>query len=277
MATKGSKAGPKGPVVKSRPGKTKAAKTAGASKATPGGVVRDDEPSRASFYVKFPPHGDAHFRRPKDGEWEPCTYGVEPEYAYADKLLRDLASSWDTTSNPLYLLEAFSVSTSANLFPPLWVLRGLSERFQVAFAKGMPISLDRAFGLSAKGLGKGGFVSAKERDALRNRDRLLCIAVFKLEAAGLTRGEACRALSHLLARLPDGGFFQVGSRSDVLRRTDIGGRGIEKAVSAAEPEWSGERDEALNAGATEWTADDKNQMLAAFYPSELPKRLRPRN
>lgn len=259
--------------------KTKAAKTAGAAGEAGGGVAADSKPSHATFYVRFPPHGDTHFRTPSEAEWKPCTIGIEPEYAHACRQLEALGSSRDGTSPPneLYLLEAFRIATSVNLYPPLWVLKGLNERFKSAFAKGMPISLDRAFGLSGKSLGKGRFVSAKERDALRNRDRSLCMAVFKLEAAGLSRREACKALSHLLARLPDGAFVQVGSGSDVLRRLDIGDRGIEKAVRAAESEWSGERDAALNSGATAWTAADKKQILAVFYPSELPKRLRPRN
>lgn len=236
-----------------------------------------DERSKATFYVKFPPNGDATYHPPGNDAWALYTYGTEAEYAAARLTLDALAANWDATGNPLYLLEAYRVAVQARLYPPLWVLNALLSRFNTAFKKGTKASLDTAFGLSGKGLGKGRFTTAQQQDATRNRDRILCLAVFKLQGAGLTRWEACKALSSKLGRMAYSETIQVGSRENVLRRMDVTTQGLKNIVAAAESYWAGERDAAIDAGKNEWTDAEKRKMLSIFDPSELPKRIRTAN
>lgn len=236
----------------------------------------------ASFFVKHPPNGDTHSRAPKiscqysdDGshipaEWTPTTYGIEPEYAGTSRELAGLHAQWEQTSNPLCLLEAFRISTNAKLYPPLWCIHGLQDRFNAAHGnKKLRLSLDRAFGLSGKGFGKGAFIPSDERGALRARNRLLCMGVFKLEACGLSRLAACKALSSLLNRLRDGEAIQVFRKGDLLRRMDITAHGIKKAIATLEDEFSGERE-----AAKDMTSEDKQATISQFRSNELPRNFR---
>lgn len=233
-----------------------------------------------NFYIKYPPNGDNHFRRPKvtshtwdDGhyepaEWEPCTYGIEPEYRATVREIRHCESTFNSTGNSLYAFEAFRLATTAKLYPPLWVIEHLNERFMLAHTKGL--SLDRVFGFSAKGLGKGKSTSPKKEDSLLARNRLLCLAIFKLEGAGLSRPAACKALSSLLARLPKNEKLCIGGApSESLGHMDMTGKGIGNAVQESEDIWSGDRDETADA-AKSWTDSEKRELLSIFYATELP-------
>lgn len=237
-----------------------------------------------TFYVKYPPQGDAHFRQPRVeawhwddahhdlAEWEPCTYGIEPEYHAAARGIQNCESTFDETGNPLYALEAFRLATSVKLYPPLWVIEFMDQRFKHAMTN--KVSLDRAFGFTKTGLGKGKSTDPKSMDKLRARNRLLCMVIFKLEGAGLSRSAACKALGSLLSRIPDGKRLNSGGRgSDSLYRMEITGKGIQKALAEAEEIWQGEQ-EATAEAAKSWTAAEKRELLAVFYPSELPVKFR---
>ena len=205
-------------------------------------------------------------------EWEPCTYGIEPQYANARREIDRCENTFDETGNPVYALEAFRLATAAKLYPPLWVIEFLDKRFSHAFANGY--SLDRAFGFTQTGLGKGKATDPQTSDRLRARNRLLCLVVFKLEGAGLSRPSACKALSSLLARIPEGTRLHFGGhKNEDLSHMEITGKGIQKAVEEAEEIWSGEREETADAGKS-WTAQEKRELLAIFYPSELPVKFR---
>lgn len=232
------------------------------------------------FFVKYPPLGDEHFRPPRtadthwpDGhieqaEWEPCTYGIEPEYAIASRGIDACRFQWERTGNTLYVLEAFRLANEAKLYPPLWVLRVLDERFSKAIHGNK--TLDRAFGFSAKGLGRGRRIDPRTQDRLRSRDQLLSLAIFKLEGAGLSRAAACEALASRLSRLRPGEKLFIGGNSRLaLERTEMTGKGIAKAVGAVEEEVRDLR-EATREAAESWTEDEKRQLLSDFYPSELP-------
>lgn len=237
-----------------------------------------------TFFVKYPPNGDTHFRRPtvtsrtwdnghhEPAEWEPCTYGIEPQYANARRGLDYCKNTFDETGNPLYALEAFRLATSVKIYPPLWVIEFMEGRFKHAMTN--RVSLDRAFGFSKEGLGKGKSTDPKTADKLRARNRLLCMTVFKIEGAGLSRSAACKALASLLSRLPDGTRLSFGGgRSDSLYRMEITGKGIEKALTESAEIWKGGKEKTADA-AESWTAGEKRKLLAVFYPSELPAKFR---
>lgn len=234
-----------------------------------------------SFFVKYPPEGDSHYRLPRvvprqwdDGEhepaeWKPCTLGIEPEYYEAVRQIRNLESTFNDTGKPGYALEAFRIATSVKLYPPLWVIEFLDQRFKHAFYN--KHSLDRAFGFSKGGLGRGKATDPIKAAKLTARNRLLCLAIFKLEGAGLSRPAACKALSSLLARMPDGQKLAIGGDGlHAISRMDITGKGIEKAVNESEESWSENR-EATATAALNWTDSEKAKLLSIFYPSELPK------
>jgi hypothetical protein len=146
----------------------------------------------------------------------------------------------------------------------------MDKRFSHAMTN--KITLDRAFGFSTKGLGKGKSTKPKTRDKLRVRNRLLCLSVFKLEGAGLSRPAACKALSSFLARLPNGASISpLDPWRGALYQLDMTGKGIEKAVVESEESLIELREEIAQA-AKSWTDSEKTQMLSIFYPSELPAR-----
>lgn len=233
-----------------------------------------------SFYIKYPPEGDTDIRPPRvvsctlgDGhnepaEWEPFARGMEAEFHSTVREIRICKASFDDTGNPLYALEAFRLATSVKLYPPLWVIEFIDQRFRHALTN--ELTLDRAFGFSTLGLGKGKSTDPKASDKLRVRSQNLCMAIFKLEGAGLSRPAACKALSSLLARLPDGTALAVGGdKRFAISRMDISGKGIEKAVTNSADSWPGEAEETANA-AKSWTDSEKASLLSIFYPSELP-------
>ena len=228
------------------------------------------------FYVKYPPNGDEHFRRPRverhydnPPEWEPCTYGIEPELANTVRIIERFTSAFKETGNPLYAIEVFMQATDAKLYPPLWVLDFFQKRFQHS-AKGGH-SLDRAFGLTHEGLGKGKRSDPFTSDRLRHRNYLFCLIVFKLEAIGFSRHAACKALASLLARIPKGGFLSLyPDPRYALSPMEISGKGIEKAVRDAETALSAER-EAVKEASKHWSEDEQRMMLSALLRSEIPK------
>ena len=236
-----------------------------------------------SFFIKYPPAGDEDACRPTvngthDGvmfrgdNWEPCTYGIEPEYAYARKEIRNCKSNFEESGNPLYVFEALRLATEVKLYPPLWVLDFLNSR--IAHAVTNRQSLDQAFGLTRAGLGKGRRTDVYKDDRLRARNRIFCLMVFKLEGVGLTRPQACKALSSLLARIPNGHKLRVGGdKRFSLSGLEITGKGIQKAVDESEEYWSGEKANTEDA-AKSWTENEKQGLLSIFYPSELPQRER---
>lgn len=234
-----------------------------------------------AFYIKYPPNGDTHFRRPDvtgrqtgDGtfvppEWDPCTFGTDAEHASTTRELKFCRHEWNATGNRLHVLEAFRLSCSARLYPPMWVLAELDACFKRAVTKQW--SLDRAFGFSGEGLGKGKRPSQKEVARLRRRDKLICMAVWKLEGAGLTRRQACKALAGLLARLPDRGRILIGGDSlSALRGINLSGKRIEAVVAQCTPLWRDEEHATAEASRT-WSVEDKTKMLSIFFPAELPR------
>lgn len=235
-----------------------------------------------SFFVRFPPKGDedvlepqvvknhvSHFRP----EWEPITCsGREPPLHLLHVELTKLKHSLEETGNNLYLLEAFRICVKEKIYPPLWVLNALSNRFD-HYMKSSDSSLDNSFGFSRVGQGKGRTPTAFEKDSKRHRDRLLCLMCFKLEALGLTPPECYRAMSSLLARLPEGAGVEVGRpKVDVLRHMELTNVAIKNAVEAAEEEWKEERLLALQGG-EELSEAERNEVLSNFYNSELPKSM----
>lgn len=235
-----------------------------------------------TFFVKYPPHGDTHFLLPKidtttwpDGhsvppEWMPFARGSEPQYYNAARQICQCKDNFEQTGNPLYALEAFRLATAAKVYPPLWVLEFIDERFRYAMAG--TASLDRAFGFNQEGLGSGRRIDLQTQDRLRARNWKLCLVVFKLEGAGLSRPQACKALASLLYRLPAQQALHFGDRKHTLRRMNITGKGIEKAVRESEHEWAAERAEATDA-AQSWSHADKRSLLSVFYKSELPRKI----
>ncbi len=220
------------------------------------------------FYVNHPPGGDEQ-RVPKS--WQPATYGIEERFAGLDKIMRELKYNWDTTGNSLMLIEAFRVAAGYGVYPPLWVIQGLSERFAVAFSDKESPSLDRAFGLTGKGLGKGRFVPATDRAALHARNRMFCLLVFKLEACGLTRTQAGDALSDLLARMGESEVVALPGEKHRLRQMHISGAGILKAVREAESAYAAEREIILRESAS-ITEADRERVLSGFLSYELPPK-----
>lgn len=173
-----------------------------------------------SFFVRFPPSGDEDVLKPQvigsSGSlllppWEPITCsGREPQLHLLHVELRKLRHSFQETGNNVYLLEAFRVSVKEKIYPPLWVLDALYGRLD-HYMQSKEKSLDKSFGFVRHGQGKGRARTVFEKDAQRHRDRLLCLMCFKLEAVGLTRTEACNAMSSVLARLPVGGGSKLVS------------------------------------------------------------------
>lgn len=223
-----------------------------------------------SFFVKHPPEGDEHYRLPpRSPLWDPYTRGIEPEYGRTEQDLEACKSSWDETGNALYALEAFRVATSAGLYPPLWVINLLAERFSRAILSDQ--SLDRAFGFSGKGRGRGRWIDPVTEDRLRARDRALCLMIFKLEGAGLSRPAACKALASRLARLRDGERLGAGPEYSTPPMT-LSYKAIGNAVAAAEGMLAAEKAATAEAS-SRWTDAEKRALLSLFYPSELPAKI----
>jgi hypothetical protein len=219
-----------------------------------------------TFFVPYPPNGDEDLPprieasgpiRERSPIWNPCSFGIEPEYSYAVRSMETCEHNFIETSNPLYALEAFRLATSAKLYPPLWVLEFLGARFNHAFSEN--VSLDRAFGFSRDGLGSGKWTSPKEADHLAARNHSLCLYVFKLEAAGLSRNAACEALASL--------------HVDAAGEEVLSGSAIRKAVAETENLYAEEKRISYEAGES-WSIDDKRQLLSPFDPEVLPKKIR---
>ena len=185
-----------------------------------------------SFFVKYPPNGDKNVLTPKN--WEPCMYAIAEPYYNVCRFIEQHEARFNETGNDLHVFEAFRLATSVRLYPPLWVISRLQDR--LTYWHKNKLTLDRAFGLTGEGLGKGRRTSLADAARLRIRNKVLCMLVFKLQAVGLTRPQACKALASFLARIPEGHFVSLPGDPDKtrLKRIDITGKGLEKAISESE-------------------------------------------
>lgn len=209
-----------------------------------------------SFFIKYPPDGDDILKKP-DPNWQPCTIGTEPEYGRAGIHIEMCEDQFKETSNLLYAIEALRIATEAKLYPPLWVIDVINSRFQYAAKNGF--SLDRAFGFSHEGLGRGKRTSPSEAIALTKRNYGVCVSVFKLEAVGLSRSAACDALSSL---------WVDGRGNEVLS-----GSAIRKIVSEVEHKYQ-KLKKKVEESSRSWTKEEKRMVLSNINPNVLPKKLR---
>lgn len=223
---------------------------------------------RQAYYVKYLPEGDTTFRAPRPDEWKSCSYGIEPEYANASRTIEGCHALWESTGNRLYVIEAFRAAASARLYPPEWVLEELNARFTDALTRDIP--LDRAFGFSGEGLGSGRRLDAKTKDRLLWRNYLLCMAVLKLEGAGLSRSPACDALARALSK---NGILVGGNSRYALARMKITGKGIVKAMNEyadAHPDVYAELRATTIDAARSWTTAERRELLRPFFPGGIP-------
>ena len=93
-----------------------------------------------AFFVKHPPRDGLPppVRRDRDL----FTLGETPEQQAAIRLIDMCEAQFDQTGNPIEAINAFVHAHRAGLYPPLWVLDFIGERF----LKAGPGGLDRAFG-----------------------------------------------------------------------------------------------------------------------------------
>jgi hypothetical protein len=183
-----------------------------------------------TIFIKYPPGGDDQLLVPDD--WSPVAYSLDVEHVRIEVHLAMLREMFENSGNPLAAMEALHQSRLAKVYPPLWALEFLDERLVKASREG--ISVDRALGLNAEGLGKGRRMGPREEHKLNNRNFLFTLVVMKFEHAGLTRGQACNALSSRLARLGENEvlYVQTGFGKSKLGHMDITGVGVRKAVEA---------------------------------------------
>lgn len=222
-----------------------------------------------SFFVQYPPDGDKNVLTPKN--WDACVYPINEPYYNVCRRIRVCESSFEATGNSLFAFEALRLATSVKLYPPLWVISYLDSRLRHWHEN--DLTLDRAFGFTNAGVGKGKRTPPKTALNLYHRNRVLCMAVHKLQGAGLTLPQSCKALASLLARIPEGQVWLLaGNRDFPLPRMDVSAKGLEKAIREADSLWSGEREECADA-AKKWSDAEKRAILAIFYPTELPKRI----
>lgn len=235
-----------------------------------------------SFFVKHPPGGDEGLI---PDEWK-SGFGVfftinglgptEPRSAYeAIRQIEYHLKAFEDHGNAWRALEVFRLCHSAGLYPPLWVLDYINDRFSKAYKEGW--TLDRAFGLSQENLGrgKGRRVSSDEEDRLLGRNRTYAKIVFKLEGTGLSRGQACAALAGRLARLKPNERLQTHHLDYALRTKDaISARRLVDVVGSVEDGLDAER-QATKEGSRNWTDEEKRRFLEIFR-EDLPAPVRRR-
>lgn len=216
--------------------------------------------------MRQPPKGDDGYGIPRiPQEWKPASHGIEPEFAGLSRRLMTLRNDFEQTGNYLYVFEAYRITVEKKLYPPIWVLDSLMNRFEAFIAGQGKSGLDEVFFNRAQGQS-----SPWADDVLRSRDFKLCRVVMKLESLGLTRPQACRALSALLARIPDGSGLEVGRMRETLGRLNLTGKAIENAAARVEAELGHLPIMMRNRG---WSEEERRENLSVFYKSELPKKL----
>ena len=134
----------------------------------------------------------------------------------------------------------------AGLYPPLWVLSYLRESFVRVFNEGL--TFDRALGFSMKGLGSGSHESPIDQLRKSQRNKGLVLNVFKLEALGLKRQAAARAVA----------AFHTKATGE-----ELGERRVVDIVKENESAYTLEQ-KAIVQGAVNWTNDARRQLLRAF-------------
>lgn len=179
---------------------------------------------------------------------------------------KKLRSSFEETHNFLYVPEGYRLTTEKKLYPQLWVIELLQNRFETYLKANGQKNLDEVFGFS-RGRGE---TTPWEEDALRARNLKLAPLVMKLESMGLTRTQASNAISSLLSRLTDGQVAVIGRLSQNLSRMDLSGKAIKRAVDNVAEELYHIPIMFRNRG---WTDDERRQSLSAFFRSELPKKI----
>lgn len=220
------------------------------------------------FFVKYPPVGD-NDAAPKGSHWSPYAYVLE-EHADTEKALHQLSYMYDLHRNPLYALDAVSRAHRARVYPPLWALEVIVDRYQRAMKTDG--SLDRAFGLTSKGMGKGKRPNSLALHKQMVRDSAFCLVVLHLQALGMTRPAACKALSELLNRLSSKQYLQPPGMTFRLKRMSISGRQIQNAVDGIDYQFQSEW-RRLQESAKLWSLDQKRSALRFFFPNELPVKL----
>lgn len=216
-----------------------------------------------AFLVLYPPNGDDASFRPKiPSEWEPMNSGKEANLSGLEFALRKLHEEFLETGNFLCVFEAFRKATEKRVYPPIWVLDLMQSRFD-SYLSERGAKLDTAFGLSR---GRGEATPWEESDR-RARDLKLGRLVMKLESMGLSRPQACRALSSLLERLQDEQLPRLGFHSEKLNRMSLSGKAIHKAVDKVSEELYFIP---IMFSTIEWTHEKRRECLAIFFKSELP-------
>ncbi len=77
---------------------------------------------------------------------------------------------------PIFAIEAFLIAHYAGLYPPIWALNDIAERFKKWYGRQGKTSLDRFFGVDTY----KGETPIFKLDMIRERDESLCLTVFTL-------------------------------------------------------------------------------------------------
>jgi hypothetical protein len=210
------------------------------------------------FFVKHPPAGDDILDKPNN-EWKACTSALTAEYDRVATKIEMCEAAFEETGNPIFAIQAYLLATNAKLNPPLWVQGFVQACFNRVAAGG--VSLDRAFGFSREGVGKGRWTTPEQAITLARRNREICMAVYKYEALGMSRNAACDVAASVMV---DGDGVEVLSAS-AIRAVLIDNDRDDK--------YKTER-KVIQAAATTWTDDEKRQVVSNINPATLPKKIR---
>jgi hypothetical protein len=208
------------------------------------------------FFVKHPPAGDDFLDKPKS-DWTACTPALAATYGRVAPDIEMCEAAFEETGNPIFAIQAYRLATEAKLYPPLWVIEFLQACFNRVAEDG--VSLDRAFGFTREGAGKGRWATPEQAIVLAQRNRALCIAVYKYEAVGMSRNAACEVAASVMVN---------GDGAEALSASAV--RAI---VKDGDDKFKTER-EAVRAASTNWTIDQKRQVVSNVNPASLPARLR---
>jgi hypothetical protein len=197
--------------------------------------------------IKFPPWPDGV--PPSDEqERDLLTYGETDAQVAALRAIRYCEIGFEDSGNPIEAIKAFVYATEVQLFPPVWTLEFISSRFRKA-SKGE--SLDVAFGFKARGKGRRTTPQQQLRYQKRNRD--WCLNVFKLQALGKSRTQACELVA------------AFHTRKGRLRES-ISGKAVALVVKENEGRYAVEKLQIVHSSA-DWTPSQQRALLKAFDAS----------
>lgn len=169
-----------------------------------------------------------------------------------------LGKGFERAGNPIQAFQAFEYSMRAGLYPPVWALDYLRKAFVKKFEDRR--SFDSVLGFSMEGLGSGRHDSPMEQRDKAARNRRIILNVFRLEALGIKRRPACRAVA-----------------ANYTRHTakELGERQVASILQKDGPTFYIEHG-LIQAGLAKWTDDQRRAHLREFDAIALvkPKRKR---